>query len=213
MLLLWSNELCSNIVGGIKIGTYIKNFYPRDQKALIAISRCGHCSKEQLNLFIKDKRISSYEKDKLITKEVFTNFNGETFIGYKLTSCGRKFVEKKYGFKGHQKAQSIAHDLRIANKYFSLTEKERDTWTTESELRERYKDILEQIRQEDPGRYDELKQLEEEHKISAVDCSYITRQNVEIAFEVVTKNYGRQELEAKERFVEILKIEYENERV
>lgn len=101
---------------------YIKNFFYRDEKALMSISRCGHVSHNNLKEYIAEKRITNYIRDGLVTKEVFSKNNGEQLVGYKLTAQGRKFVEREYGFKEHQIAQSLNHDLGIANIYFSLSQ-------------------------------------------------------------------------------------------
>lgn len=193
--------------------TYIKNFYLRDKKALISISKCGHVGKEHLNNFIKDSRIKNYVRDNLVTKEVFTKPNGATMEGYKLTKQGRDFIEKQYGFKDHQHAQSVTHDLGIANKYFSLTEGERETWRTETELRRDFEEQLNNLRCEGQWeRYEELREQLDNGGISMPDCVYTTEQGVEVAFEVVTNSYGRAELEAKERYVQITKLDYKTER-
>ena len=57
-----------------------------------------------------------------------------------------------------------------------------------------------------------LLQWDEGH-ISMPDCSYTVEPHIEIAFEVVTSHYGPDELEAKERAVEVLSLEYETERI
>lgn len=192
--------------------TYIKNFYYRDKKALMSISKCGHVSKEHLNNFIKDSRIKNYIRDGYITKEVFNKPNGNSMEGYKLTKQGRDFIEKQYGFKDHQHAQSLSHDLGIANKYFSLSEGERETWRTETELRREFEEQLNNLRYKDYERYEILREQLNDREISMPDCVYTTEQGVEVAYEVVTNSYGRAELEAKERYIQITKMEYQSER-
>ncbi len=171
----------------------IKNFYNRDRLALISISKCGHVKEAQLKNFIADKRISNYVKDNLITKEVFNKNNGEQLVAYKLTKDGKKLLERQWGVKGHYNAQSINHDLGISNKYFSLSEDKRETWKTETELRQ------------------EL----EEKLISTPDGAYVDKETgIETYFEVITNSYGQEEIQAKERFVEIMNIKsYQTERV
>ncbi|MGU8973039.1 hypothetical protein ACEE21_12990 [Clostridium baratii] len=194
---------------------YIKNFFYRDEKALMSISRCGHISHNNLREYIAEKRILNYERDGLVTKEVFSKNNGEQLVGYKLTAEGRKFVEREYGFKEHQVAQSLNHDLGIANIYFSLTQEERDTWKTETQIRDEFEERLQQIRINDYERYKEINKLIEERQISVVDCSYVDKETeIENYVEVITNSYGQAEIEAKERFIEIMNIKsYITERV
>lgn len=192
--------------------TYIKNFFYRDQKAFMSVDRCGHVTHEQLKNFVKDSRIKNYVRDGYMTREVFTKPNGTVMEGYKLTRRGREFVEKNYGFRDHQHSQSLNHDLGIANKYFSLNEEQRETWRTETQLRNDFEDILNELYKTDYSRYEELREQLENREISIPDCSYQSEQGIEIAFEVITNNYGVEEIQAKERYVEITKMNYETER-
>lgn len=191
---------------------YIKNFMFRDQKALISISRCGHVSHSQLKNYIADSRIKNYCRDGLVIKEVFNKTNGEQLVGYKLTNQGCQFVEKNYGFKEHQIAQSLNHDLGISNKYFSLTEQEQSSWQTETQLRNKLQDEIDRLRNSEVDRWHELTEMMERREISVPDCSYTTG-GVVIAYEVVTNSYGRAELQAKEEYSNFMNTTIEYGRV
>lgn len=191
---------------------YIKNFYNRDRLALTSISKCGYCSKQQLNTFIADKRITNYIRDGLVTKEVLNKNNGQQISGYKLTNQGRKLIEKEWGVKNHYIAQSVNHDLGISNKYFSLSDLERETWKTETEIRNEFEERLDELRNSDFERYNNINKMVEEKLISVPDCAYIEN-NIEVYLEIITNSYGQAEIEAKERFIEIMGIKtYETER-
>lgn len=192
---------------------YIKNFYNRDRLALTSLSKCGHCSGEQLKEFIANKRITNYVRDELVVREVLNKNNGEQIEGYKLTAKGRAFIEKEWGIKNHYIAQSINHDLGIANKYFSLTEQERESWKTETELKLDFHERLADLMVNDYSRYEEVNKMIEDKLISVIDCSYVEA-GIEVYFEVITNSYGQAELQAKERFIEFMNIKtYETERV
>lgn len=191
---------------------YIKNYMYRDKQALISISRCGHVSHQELNNFVKDSRIKNYCRDGLVQKEVFNTTNGEQLIGYKLTKEGKSFIEKNYGFTGHQHPQSLIHDLGISDKYFSLKEVERETWKTETELRTQLDEELERMRNSEVDRWHELTEKLKEREISVPDCSYTTG-GVEIVYEVVTNSYGRAEIEAKEQYAIVMNTTIEFGRV
>ena len=192
----------------------IKNFYNRDRLALTSISKCGHVKESQLKNFIANKRISNYVKDNLVTKEVFNKNNGIQLVAYKLTKEGKNLLEKEWGVKNHYNAQSINHDLGISNKYFSLNEVQRESWRTETELRQAFEERLEEIKIENFDRYKEINKMLGDKLISTPDCLYQSEIGIETCFEVTTNSYGEVELEAKENFVEIMNIkEYETERV
>lgn len=191
---------------------YIKNFMFRDQKALMSISRCGHVGHEQLKNYIADSRIKNYVRDGLVEKEVFNKSNGEQLVGYKLTSDGRRFVEKNYGFDKHQVAQSLSHDLGISDKYFSLTEQEQSSWRTETELRDQLQEHIDNLRNSEVDRWHELTEMMEKREISVPDCSYV-QGGVTTTYEVVTNSYGRVELQAKEEYGNVMNISIEYGRV
>ncbi len=191
---------------------YIKNFMMRDKNALLSISKCGHVSHNQLKNYIADSRIKNYERDGLVTKEVFNKSNGEKLVGYKLTGEGRKFVERNYGFDKHQIAQSLTHDLGISDKYFSLTEQEQSSWRTETELRDQLQEHIDNLRNNEVDRWRELTEMMERREISVADCSYV-QGGVTTTYEVVTNSYGRAELQAKEEYGNVMNTSIEYGRV
>lgn len=186
---------------------YINNINNRDIKAFNAFSRCGYVQRENLLTCISKSRIENYQKEGLIEKEVHVSNQNETTTAYKFTDKGLDLSVKHTGIDKPYQSQSIIHDCQIADKYFSLSEQERDTWKTETELREQFYEKLEQLREQDYNRYQELYDQYQNREISMPDCSYITETQIEVFYESVTNNYGQAELEAKERAVEVLKTD------
>ncbi|NMM64228.1 hypothetical protein HBE96_16505 [Clostridium sp. P21] len=193
--------------------SYIAKFYNRDRLALTSLSKCGHCTNEQLKNYVADTRIKHYVYDGYVKKEVFNKNNGERLIGYKLTNEGRKLLENEWGVKSHYIAQSIRHDIGIANKYFSLSQEQKETWKTETELRHEFIERLEEIKNEDYSRYEELYNMLEERQISIPDASYEIENEIEVCYEVITNSYGQDEILAKENYIEIMNVKYETVRV
>lgn len=192
----------------------IKNFYNRDRLALTSISKCGHVRESELKNFIADKRISNYVKDNLVTREVFNKNNGEQLVAYKLTKQGKQLIEREWGVKNHYNAQSINHDLGISNKYFSLTEEQRETWKTETELKQELEERLQEIKISNYERYEEINKMLEAKLISTPDCSYEIETGIEEIFEVITNSYSEVDIQCKLNFIEIMNIKsYEMERV
>lgn len=192
----------------------IKNLYNRDRLALTSISKCGHVREYELKNFIADKRINNYVKDNLVTREVFNKNNGEQLVAYKLTKEGKKLLEREWGVKNHYNAQSINHDLGISNKYFSLTEEQRETWRTETELRQELEEKLQEMKISNYARYEEINKMLEEKLISTPDCSYEIETGIEEIFEVITNSYSELDIQCKLNFIEIMNIKsYEMERV
>lgn len=128
---------------------------------------------------------------------------------YRLSKAGREFCRKELSLSLYN-AQNPAHDLALANRYFSLTQTERDTWRTEGQSRE---DIWEQIRllreQGEEERAGELWDKLRENRFSMPDAVYTRDNGVSVAFEVTTGSYGSEEIAAKEETAEALGVEIE----
>ena len=185
---------------------YIKNLNYRDVQAIKSLGRCGYVTHNQLNTFLKDNRISNYQKEGLIIKDIYTDNKNNSITAYKLTDKG-KDLAIQHGVTKPYQSQSIAHDRNIADRYFTLNHDERETWKTENEIREKFLEELERIREQDQVRARDIEDELRDRQISMPDCSYTTEQGVEIYYESVTNNYGQEELEAKERAIEILKTD------
>lgn len=193
---------------------YITQFFQRDRLAFTAMSRVGHVTKEHLrSCGLADSRIKNYLKDGLIEKVAYKDGNkaGEC---YKLTRLGREIAERNWSIRDHYHAQSPRHDLSLANKYFSLQDHLRDTWRTETQVRDMFQEKLSQMR--DQGEEQLSKMYEDmlnKSLISMPDAVYTNEQGVQVAYEVITNSYGQEEIQAKEAFVAIMKTDYETTRI
>ena len=129
---------------------------------------------------------------------------------YRLTSKGRDFCRRELSICRQYSAQNPAHDLALADRYFSLSETERETWRTESQSRDAVKEYIQQLREQgEEERSRELWERLEDGRLSMPDAVYTRSDGVSVAFEVVTNNYGREELEAKEQASETLGAQIE----
>lgn len=193
----------------------ITHIYPRDTQAFSALGRCGHVSHEQLGEFLRDKRIKDYERSGLVEKVLYSRpgDRAEDRTCYRLTRKGREFCRHELHMTGMYRTQSVTHDIAIADRYFSLTREERETWQTETEIMGRLWDHVREL--EDRGeqeRADELTAQLRDGEISMPDAAYTTGGR-EVAFEVVTNNYGAAEIEGKVEVCEELGLEYTQQRV
>lgn len=190
----------------------ITKIYPRDRSALTTLAKCGYASHEQLREFLRDKRISSYCKDGLIEKSVYSqpgNREQDKTV-YHLTDKGRNFCRRELSASHIYSAQNPAHDLPLTDRYLSLTGHERATWKTETQCREELRDHIRQLRdQSEEERARELWEKMREGRISMPDALYTTSEGVSMAFEVVTDSYGQAEIEAKQEAAEALDAQIE----
>ena len=191
---------------------HITTLYPRDKKALSALSCCGYIRRDQLDQFLRNKRIQAYCKDGLLEKSIYSQpgTSERDQEVYRLTSKGRDFCRRELSICRQYSAQNPAHDLALADRYFSLSETERETWRTENQSRDAVKEYIQQLREQGAEeRSRELWERLEDGRLSMPDAVYTRSDGVSVAFEVVTNNYGREELEAKEQASEALGAQIE----
>lgn len=132
---------------------------------------------------------------------------------YRLTSKGRDFCRRELSLTRLYGAQNPAHDLALADRYFSLSENERETWQTENQSRDAISSYIQQLREQgEDERARELWDKLQDGRLSMPDAVYTRSDGVSVAFEVVTNNYGQAELEAKEQAAEALGSEIELQR-
>lgn len=193
---------------------YITQFFNRDRLAFTALSRVGHVTREHLKMCgLADSRIKNYLKDGLIEKVAYRDGN-EAGECYKLTRLGREIAEKHWSIRDHYHAQTPKHDLALANKYFSLPEPLRDTWRTETQIRDMFQEKLSQLREQGEEQLSKMyEDMLNKSLISMPDAVYTNEQGVQVAYEVITNSYGQAELQAKEAFVAIMKTDYETMRI
>lgn len=189
----------------------ITTLYPRDKNALSALARCGYVSREQLGTFLREKRVNAYCKDGLVEKSVYSRpgAKAQDIEVYRLTKAGRELCRRELSLPTYC-AQNPAHDLVLADRYFSLSQSERETWRTENQSRE---DVYAEIRQlRDQGeeeRAGELWAKLQEGRLSMPDAVYTRSDGVSVAYEVTTGNYGQEEITAKVEAAEALGAEIE----
>ncbi|HBH3653212.1 TPA: replication-relaxation family protein, partial [Clostridioides difficile] len=185
------------------------NFYSRDVDAFKALARVGHMQEQHFKNFnITKTRLKNYTRDKLVEKVPFIQRGEKNGIAYKLTKEGRKLVEKEFNIKPYS-AQSAKHDLKIADKYCTLTQKEQDSVKTETEIRYRMVEEIGKLKEQDFKEADRWAEMWDNKQLSAPDMVYTTESGVEIAYEVITNNYGVEEIQAKENTITLLRAEGE----
>lgn len=197
---------------------HITRLYPRDVRAFSALARCGHVTQAQLkSCGLRDKRIYGYQRDGLVKKCVYSrpgNNKANDVICFKLTDKGRNLCRNELSMPHIYGAQSPKHDLALSERYFSLSDSERSTWRTEGELRDAFREHIRQLEEQgEQERAQELLDKLQERAVSMPDASYTTETGVDIAYEIVTNNYGEAEIESKETAAEELGLSIEFQRV
>ena len=178
-------------------------------RLLSDLSRVGCVSKK--NIFthtgVNAKGLSSLVNQGLIIKTEKINSNASNDIYYKFSSTGKAYAQKHIEDVASKfySAQSVNHDAKLQEYYYSLSQTEKQTWRTEQECR----DLLQEQINLMPYSYEkiELQDKLNNYEISPPDC-YVQRDNGEIeVYEVITDSYGKQDIEKKIEFCNALNID------
>ncbi|MCM2999983.1 hypothetical protein M3647_21135 [Paenibacillus cellulositrophicus] len=195
-------------------GPRVTQFFNRDRLAFSAMHKVGHVTLEHLHQCgLADSRIKNLIRDGHFEKIPFKK-NGRNEECYKLTKLGRETAARLWALNYAYHAQSPIHDLAVAEKYFNLPEKLRDSWKTETEIRNQFFEQLELLREQ--GKEVEAKLYDDQLNkglISMPDAAYINESGLVTGFEVITNSYGVEELMAKEALVQIMNYNYETIRI
>lgn len=164
-----------------------------DYRVFHAWKCCGILSREQLSeLGFTNHRLKLYKKSGWIKEVVKNDNNGNQIKGGYLSRDGYEFARKELFMSGFYSPQlsSIEHDLKMGGTYISLTEEERQSWVTETELRTMYS-----------AKVASGEIVEEEGKhYSTCDGAYIDSNGEIQMVEVIGSGYTKAMIVAKKNF-------------
>lgn len=195
------------------MGKYIKNLYNRDKDVFHAFNKVGNLNSTHLKqLGLSDSRIKNYCREGYMKKvEYQIKDSKENGIAYKLTDKGKEIGASKFGLSTYAQNTSVRHNLDLADKYLKLSENERQSVLNEREVRELVQNQIANLEQaHERDRYQEML---DQGKMSMPDIVYVNEQNVIVAYETITNNYGDSEIQAKIETCEFLKIQYESNKI
>lgn len=169
-----------------------------DKQAFKSFYICGHVREEQLLTLISKNRIETYKKNGWI-KEV--SEGNQT--AFKFMKAGREYVSNHLGWDQAYIPKSVNHDSILNNKFFSLSEAERESAKSETEVRNELMEKAFFVNEDSQKTEDYIKFLEEQ--TSPVDFTYdrIDEETGEIetvGFESVTASYTAEDRAMKHNF-------------
>ncbi len=184
---------------GRKSGNPIKAITSNDKELFKALSRTGYVSKEQAQNLIdlNERRLKNLEKDGYV-KSTTAIIKDKQISVYQLNDKGKQYVANNISsVNNFYKATSPQHDLVLADRYLKLDDESKDYWKTEGDIREIFSSqITQSMSMPDAIIIKHSIEMDTETNISAVEV-----------IEVVTSNYGHEEIEAKIEFItEVLQI-------
>lgn len=191
----------------------LSHIYNKDRKCMSLLAKTGVMSRDTLHkLEITDNRIKTYKQSGLIREVNVPDRHGNGIkTYYELTDKkGKDFCRKECGVKSFISNGHATHHNAKVSEYLTnnLSKKELDSVLSERELRPLIEDRLQEyLDKQEYDHYEELMDALKHNQLSMPDIVYKTEQGTLMAIEVVTDNYGNQEITAKLETAEILGAE------
>ncbi len=191
------------------MGKYIKRFSQKDRDVIEILAKCGKASSNQLTSNVdslKEKRLFNLCREGILQKEIIATSRNTNEVCYKLTKEGKNFARDTFNIQSFYKSNGNYHDLILAEKYLSLTQSERETWQTETDLQLQFYKHLDELKESDRERYDDVLERYESREISICDATYVSDSGEVIVFEAVTNSYGNRNYQAKQAYCQEMKL-------
>ena len=162
----------------------------RDGETMKCISHTGLITKANAQHYfnLNEKRINLLEKNNYITvHNVYTRQGIQTI--YTLGTNGYKFIKEETTIDHTYKSnlRQVKHDIKLSQMYCQITPDERIGWKNENQI---------------------IHHWESMSKVERVGCldAIVTIDNQIIGIEVITNNYGQEELAQKEEAAKALNV-------
>ena len=191
----------------------LSHIYPKDRRCMSILAKSGAMSRDTFHkLEISDNRIKSYKQAGLIKEVSVPNKHGSGIKSfYELTTKkGKDFCRQECGIKhfisnGNASLHNAKVSEHLAN---SLSKKELDYVMSERELKPFIESRLQEyLDKQEHDHYEELMSALKNNQLSMPDIVYKTEMGTYEAIEVITDNYGNEEIESKTMTCELLSIE------
>lgn len=193
----------------------LSHIYPKDRRCFSIMAKTGSMSKDTFHqLEISDNRIKTYKQNGLIREVSVPDRHGngvKTF--YELTSKkGKDFCRQECNVKDFiSNGNASVHNAKVSEYLANnLTKNELSTVMSERELHPFIEDRLQEYwDKQEYDHYNELLEALNNNQLSMPDVIYKSESNpgMIIAIEVITDNYGNEEISAKLETAELLGIE------
>lgn len=180
----------------------IKVVTTKDMELFKSIYRCGFVSKDiaySTNWLPNRSRINSLLDSKYLKKYATTDKKGRSVTYYRLTRKGVDYVKDNTNVQKHYNFRSVHHDRKLLQIYTSLNKFERESWATELDVINEYRDVVNDYVTNYMIKNDVINK-DKEIPVSAVDATYMKMDGSCIAVEVVTSNYKDVHITAKENY-------------
>lgn len=191
----------------------LSHIYPKDRRCLSILAKSGAMSRDTFHkLKISDNRIKSYRQAGLIREVSVPDKHGsgiKTF--YELTDKrGKDFCRQECNVKQFiSNGNASVHNSKVSEHLVNnLSKKELDSVMSERELKPFIESRLQEyLDKQEHDHYEELMTALQNNQLSMPDIVYKTELGTYEAIEIITSNYGEEEIESKTLTCELLSIE------
>lgn len=156
-----------------------------------AIARTGICpiTNAEKYFSLKKSTLDKMLKNNYIQSNSVITKNGVTEV-FKLGSKGHKWIKENTNIEWNYRSNTrqLEHDLKLNQIYCQLSQEVRESWKNENEVVKNWENLTGKPQEERTGSVDAI--IEVEEKL--------------VAIEVVTNNYGEEELREKQETVRSL---------
>ncbi len=195
-----------------------KNLMRRDKDSLRAVAKFGYLTREQILSFgMKANRLREMEKLNLFKIDHYRDKqDGQYKEALRLTETGRKYVEEKGLVRREHMQQArknaIQHSIAQVDLFFKHYNKH-DIERVASEPMQREM-LMEHINNmTDRERANEILEQYKNRELSITDFAIIKDGKIEATYEIITDNYGEEEIQAKESFSEVMEVRLTSYRI
>lgn len=176
---------------GRKAGPAVKVITSRDKELMEGIARTGLTTKYNARetIGLGEDRLRKLEKEGYIqSKNVVINNGKDVATVYYLNDKGKSYVKENSDIDHFYRSneRQIEHDMKLSEIYYSLDREIRATWKNENDLIKEYKELH-------PG-----------EKLNTMVDATVEMNGVSVAVEVLTDNYGKQEIIEKMEIAEAI---------
>lgn len=186
-----------------------------DGNALVMLANCGNATTATMkSVGLSKTRIENMHRDRLIVcveKDQKYMHNNENAV-WALTQSGKNFVKNSYGIdKFVYGANAVKHNAEVAIQYSHLLKrKDVKEIFTEREIRNYIEDKIETWKNDlsKVAEYWEWKEKLRLGEMSMPDITILTLSDDFECTEIITCNYSKDEIAAKEVTVEFLQASY-----
>lgn len=163
----------------------VGNYTRSEVNAFSGLAKTGIILNSDFKAAFTDKTFERLKELKMIESKSYV-VNGKDISVVRLTRTGKKFVKSAIVDKLYKyNVRQLSHDLKLSEKYISLSQAERDTWVHEGKMNEQYEKM---------GITPERMESE---NIKTIDACYINSDGETVGVEVVTENYSRETIQGK----------------